>query len=88
LRERRDDDRGAASVRGPRIRRHHIGSQPDGQNINRGCGSTAQSRWRRWWSTAVSAVAFDGDGDRAIFVVNRQSRRRCGHADVRDAHEG
>jgi phosphoglucosamine mutase len=48
----------------------HIGSQPDGQNINRGCGSTAPEPL----ATLVVdgrfplGVAFDGDGDRAIFV--------------------
>jgi phosphoglucosamine mutase len=47
-----------------------IGSQPDGQNINRGCGSTAPEQL----ATLVVdgryplGVAFDGDGDRAIFV--------------------
>ncbi len=48
----------------------HIGSQPDGKNINRGCGSTAPGML----ATLVVegryplGVAFDGDGDRAIFV--------------------
>jgi phosphoglucosamine mutase len=48
----------------------HIGSQPDGKNINRGCGSTAPEPL----ATLVVegryplGVAFDGDGDRAIFV--------------------
>jgi phosphoglucosamine mutase len=48
----------------------HIGSQPDGKNINKGCGSTAPEPL----STLVAeggfplGVAFDGDGDRAIFV--------------------
>jgi len=49
---------------------HHIGCEPDGRNINRGCGSTApeslaklvvDGRYRM-------GVAYDGDGDRAIFV--------------------
>ncbi|HTI36206.1 MAG TPA: phosphoglucosamine mutase [Vicinamibacterales bacterium] len=47
-----------------------IGNEPDGRNINRDCGSThperlaalVQSRGFRL------GVAFDGDGDRAIFV--------------------
>ena len=47
-----------------------IGSQPDGRNINLGCGSTHPDGLAK----AVVAngcrlgVAFDGDGDRAIFV--------------------
>jgi phosphoglucosamine mutase len=48
----------------------HIGSQPDGRNINRGCGSTAPQPLA---ALVVEGgyplgVAFDGDGDRAIFV--------------------
>jgi phosphoglucosamine mutase len=48
----------------------HIGSQPDGRNINRGCGSTAPEPLSK---VVVEGrfplgVAFDGDGDRAIFV--------------------
>jgi len=49
---------------------HHIGSQPDGRNINLGCGSTDP----RLLSKVVVegrypiGVAFDGDGDRAIFI--------------------
>ena len=47
-----------------------IGDQPDGRNINLGCGSTHPERLAR---TVVErgcrmGVAFDGDGDRAIFV--------------------
>ena len=47
-----------------------IGCEPDGRNINLGCGSTAPERLAE---TVVSGgyglgVAFDGDGDRAIFV--------------------
>ena len=50
-----------------------IGCEPDGRNINLGCGSTVPGR-------LVEAVvkgghrfgvAFDGDGDRAIFVDER-----------------
>jgi phosphoglucosamine mutase len=48
----------------------HIGSQPDGRNINLGCGSTAPGLLVK---AVVEGryplgVAFDGDGDRAIFV--------------------
>src|SRR5690606_18213835 len=47
-----------------------LGSQPDGRNINLDCGSTHPDRL----AAAVRenhcrlGVAFDGDGDRAIFV--------------------
>jgi phosphoglucosamine mutase len=50
-----------------------VGDQPDGRNINLGCGSTHPARL----SAAVVShgcrfgVAFDGDGDRAIFVDAR-----------------
>jgi phosphoglucosamine mutase len=47
-----------------------IGCEPDGRNINLGCGSTAPQLLAR---TVVGAgydlgIAYDGDGDRAIFV--------------------
>ncbi len=50
-----------------------IAADPDGRNINRGCGSThpeglaehVRARGIRF------GVAFDGDGDRAIFVDHR-----------------
>jgi phosphoglucosamine mutase len=47
-----------------------IGCEPDGRNINLGCGSTAPQVLAR---TVVSSgydlgIAYDGDGDRAIFV--------------------
>ena len=50
-----------------------IGCVPDGRNINLGCGSTAPALLAR---TVVDGghdigVAFDGDGDRAIFVDHR-----------------
>src|ERR687887_970274 len=50
-----------------------IGNQPDGRNINLNCGSTHPELLAR---TVVDAgrrmgVAFDGDGDRAIFVDDR-----------------
>ena len=50
-----------------------LGDHPDGRNINLGCGSTHPARL----AAAVTAgdcrlgVAFDGDGDRAIFVDAR-----------------
>jgi phosphoglucosamine mutase len=50
-----------------------IGAAPDGRNINLGCGSThpealAAAVLRE---SADLGVAFDGDGDRAIFVDER-----------------
>ena len=47
-----------------------IGCEPDGRNINLGCGSTAPQLLAR---TVASSgydlgIAYDGDGDRAIFV--------------------
>jgi phosphoglucosamine mutase len=47
-----------------------IGDQPDGRNINLGCGSThPEALSRRVVSGAHSmGIAFDGDGDRAIFI--------------------
>ena len=53
-----------------------IGNAPDGRNINAGCGSTAMEALQ----TAVVAagarlgVAFDGDGDRALFVDHHGHR--------------
>jgi phosphoglucosamine mutase len=50
-----------------------IGDRPDGRNINLACGSTHPARLIE---TVVArqcrlGVAFDGDGDRAIFVDHR-----------------
>jgi len=50
-----------------------LGNQPDGRNINRHCGSTHPEALAR---TVVDrgcrmGIAFDGDGDRAIFVDER-----------------
>jgi phosphoglucosamine mutase len=47
-----------------------IGVAPDGRNINLGCGSTAPESLARLVVEGQHAmgVAFDGDGDRAIFV--------------------
>jgi len=50
-----------------------VGNQPDGRNINLKCGSTHPELLSR---TVVEqgcrmGVAFDGDGDRAIFVDHR-----------------
>jgi phosphoglucosamine mutase len=67
---------GAATTVAPRlfdrlgVRTIIIGDQPDGRNINLDCGSTHPERLAR---TVVShgcqlGVAFDGDGDRAIFI--------------------
>jgi phosphoglucosamine mutase len=50
-----------------------IGNQPDGRNINRHCGSTHPQLLADTvrQSGAGMGVAFDGDGDRAIFVDDR-----------------
>jgi len=47
-----------------------IGVTPDGRNINLACGSTAPEKLARLVVEGQHAmgVAFDGDGDRAIFV--------------------
>ena len=47
-----------------------IGATPDGRNINLGCGSTAMAALQAQVvaSGAALGVAFDGDGDRALFV--------------------
>jgi phosphoglucosamine mutase len=50
-----------------------VGAEPDGRNINLNCGSTNPALLSR---TVVDhgcrmGVAFDGDGDRAIFVDHR-----------------
>jgi phosphoglucosamine mutase len=55
------------------IRTLIIGHEPNGRNINLECGSTHPERLAR---TVVShgcdvGVAFDGDGDRAMFVDHR-----------------
>ena len=71
-----DTANGATTTVAPRLFRELgfditvIGDEPDGRNINLGCGSTHPERL----STLVReggfrmGVAFDGDGDRAIFV--------------------
>src|SRR5207245_6763931 len=67
---------GAATRLGPTLL-HSLGAevaashnQPDGRNINAGCGSLhPESLQRKVVEThAVLGVAFDGDADRAIFV--------------------
>jgi phosphoglucosamine mutase len=47
-----------------------IGDEPDGRNINLGCGSTHPERLAHIVGErgCQAGVAFDGDGDRAIFV--------------------
>jgi phosphoglucosamine mutase len=48
----------------------YVGDQPDGRNINLGCGSTHPELLARVVvdNGCSMGVAFDGDGDRAIFV--------------------
>ena len=50
-----------------------IGDQPDGRNINLNCGSTHPERLAKHVVDGGfrMGVAFDGDGDRAIFVDER-----------------
>jgi phosphoglucosamine mutase len=50
-----------------------VGDQPDGRNINLGCGSTHPQMLSRIVVErgCQMGVAFDGDGDRAIFVDHR-----------------
>ena len=47
-----------------------LGAAPDGRNINLDCGSTASGAAGadRARTRCRMGVAFDGDGDRAIFV--------------------
>ena len=67
---------GATATVAPRLFRDmgfqvdSIGASPDGRNINLGCGSTAPDTLARLVVEGNHAlgVAFDGDGDRAIFV--------------------
>jgi phosphoglucosamine mutase len=67
---------GATATVAPRLFREmgfevsSIGVAPDGRNINLGCGSTAPEKLARLVIEGRHAmgVAFDGDGDRAIFV--------------------
>ena len=68
--ERRDDDGGAQALSRAGLRREVLSARPDGRNINLDCGSTHPEQISR----AVRelgcrmGVAFDGDGDRAIFA--------------------
>jgi phosphoglucosamine mutase len=50
-----------------------VGDQPDGRNINLKCGSTHPELLSRAVAEqgCLMGVAFDGDGDRAIFVDHR-----------------
>jgi phosphoglucosamine mutase len=67
---------GAATGLAPRLlaragaRLHTLGDQPDGRNINQGCGSTAPAALAQ--ATVASGsdfgIAFDGDADRAILA--------------------
>ena len=47
-----------------------MGCEPDGRNINLHCGSTHPRIWRLPSSRVATSfgIAYDGDGDRAIFV--------------------
>ena len=71
-----DAANGATTTVAPRLFREMgfdttvIGDQPDGRNINLGCGSTHPERLGALVREGGfrMGVAFDGDGDRAIFV--------------------
>ena len=71
-----DTANGATTTVAPRLFRELgfditvIGDEPDGRNINLGCGSTHPERLSRLVREGGfrMGVAFDGDGDRAIFV--------------------
>jgi phosphoglucosamine mutase len=58
-----------------------IGVSPDGRNINLHCGSTAMDQLAAHVTAHGSrlGIAFDGDGDRALFV-DRHGRRVDGDA--------
>ena len=70
-----------ALLRGLGFEVEAIGVAPDGTNINLGCGSTAMEalQARVPASGARLGVAFDGDGDRALFV-DHHGRRVDGDA--------
>lgn len=71
-----DTANGATTTVAPRLFRdlgfdvHLIGASPDGRNINLGCGSTHPEQLARAVveQRCRMGVAFDGDGDRAIFA--------------------
>jgi phosphoglucosamine mutase len=50
----------------------HMGTEPDGRNINAGCGSLhlEKLQQRVIAERAAFGVAFDGDADRALFVTS------------------
>lgn len=70
---------GAASALAPRLfaalgaRVHALHASPDGDNINRGCGSTDTASLQREVRArgAALGVALDGDADRCILVDER-----------------
>src|SRR5204863_2747110 len=74
-----DTANGATTTVAPRLFRDLgfdltvIGDAPDGQNINLDCGSTHPDRLAAAVRDGQSrmGVAFDGDGDRAIFIDHR-----------------
>ena len=68
--QRRDDDRAPRLFEELGFELRLLGDKPDGRNINLGCGSThpeGLSRAVREHGCRLG-VAFDGDGDRAIFA--------------------
>ena len=74
---------GAAFATAPRVFRRlgaevfTIGTEPDGENINRGIGSTNISALMNFVveNGLDLGFAFDGDGDRCITVINKKKFR-------------
>lgn len=74
---------GAAFATAPRVFRalgaevFTIGTEPDGENINRGIGSTNISALMNFVveNELDLGFAFDGDGDRCITVINKKKFR-------------
>ena len=57
-----------------------IADEPDGRNINDGCGSTHIERLAERDARRRHAIgfAFDGDGDRVLAVDRRRRRSSTG----------
>ena len=64
-----------------------IGVQPDGFNINEGVGSTDTAPCQRGAGARVDlGIAFDGDGDRVLFVDGKGRTGRWRRVDLHDRH--
>jgi hypothetical protein len=53
-----------------------LNAEPDGVNINDGCGHCIRSSWPSRCGWAPTPVAHDGDADRALFASRRLGGRR------------